>query len=177
MPIDFESFNVLSDKNSIKGYWDISDPKNIQHFEVEKSVDGLNFDLLLKTAAFQDKKHYQFEDKEIIAHQTYFYRIKEIMNNGSSNYTETKSALFSDAGNAILLYPNVISDNRLYIKGIDFSKAKHNLQIVSLAGKLIYQTQLQQNEIQLPHNLLPGSYIARILIDQKLMYAGFIFKR
>jgi hypothetical protein len=179
LPIEFESFKIVADKQSINVLWKMADQKNTDHFEIEKSTDGLNFNLLSQIATNKndDKSDYKFEDMAVMLHQTYFYRIKEVMTDGTSTYTQIQSATFADDKNRLQLYPNAFSGNQFYIKGIDFSGAINTLQIVSVSGKVLFQITINGSAVQLPAHITAGSYIARIIADNKLIYSGFIFKK
>lgn len=180
LPIEFNSFQVTTDRDMVKCFWRMSDQKGVHHFEIEKSTDGVNFGLLTsvdKKLSSANEVEYAFWDKEVVSGQNYFYRVKEEMLNGDAGYTQVKNIMLRDKNNPILLYPSVFSGNQIHIQGVDLSQKQYTIRIAAVDGKVLYQHPLSDNLINLPGNFSGGTYIASIVSNEGILYSGLIFKK
>jgi hypothetical protein len=70
--------------------WTTEDEDNVRHFEVERSSDNMNFEYLTTQTAVgntQGRTNYAIADNQVLPNQDYYYRIKTVNVDGSSEYT------------------------------------------------------------------------------------------
>jgi len=177
LPVTFRSFKVSVEGAAVKCAWTMADQRDVDHFEIERSTDGLQFDYWATVPKNKDDVPvYAYYDRRLAGSQVYYYRLKEVTNTGHVAYTQVESVSFKENASQVVLYPNVLTGNQFFVKGLDFSHKSYRLQLVSLEGRVVYEAGLQDQVVTLPA-LATGSYIARIADNHTQVYSGMVFKR
>ncbi|MBU3715235.1 MAG: T9SS type A sorting domain-containing protein [Ferruginibacter sp.] len=123
---------------------------NLSHYEVERSVDGVNFstrgEVKVKLAADQNVYDY-IDDISMVTSPEIYYRLKAIDRNGRfkfSNIVSVKPSVITD----IQCYPNpFVSEINININSKTNDRAK--LSLFTAEGKLVAQ---QQHKLSLGIN-------------------------
>ncbi|MDA3613351.1 T9SS type A sorting domain-containing protein [Polluticaenibacter yanchengensis] len=141
--------------------WGFIYDAQVKAFEVEKSIDGVNFVKLGTVVYNSTVSKYGFSDNNITPQN--YYRIKLVDVNGKGLFSNTVVKR-SVVKSAVQVYPNpVISE-----ANVEFSKAgKYNVSLIDLAGKT-----LQSNTQDITNggvvkinrrNFTSGTYIIRVI--------------
>ncbi len=101
LPVTFGNINVTNKNGSRIITWNVLVEINMDNYEVESSVDGINFKPITKIAATGSNTNYRFEDNTNLNNKTVYYRLKANNNNGLSNYSKIVTSTFLDSGNTI----------------------------------------------------------------------------
>ncbi|HZW40196.1 MAG TPA: T9SS type A sorting domain-containing protein [Ignavibacteriaceae bacterium] len=110
VPVELTSFTAIAKENSVQLNWSTATELNNFGFDVEKSLDNKNWNKISfvnGNGTSTTIKHYSVIDKDVKSNK-YYYRLKQIDNNGSFEYSKTievnlaKSLTFNLAQN----YPN-----------------------------------------------------------------------
>lgn len=107
LPIELVNFNVSELENSILVEWQTVSEQNNDYFEIQRSVDGLNFNAIgfVDGAGDSDRKiHYKLEDHQPILGDSY-YRLKQVDFDGKYTFSEIQQVNL-DRSN---IYPNPTS--------------------------------------------------------------------
>lgn len=93
VPVELASFSANFKNNGVELSWTTASETNIFGFDVERSSDQINFDRIgfvrgHQTAAIS--RQYSFIDNKITS-GNYYYRLKQIDNDGSFQYSEILS--------------------------------------------------------------------------------------
>ncbi len=113
LPIQLVSFDAKPVEEQVALNWITASEKNNDHFEVEKSRDGLNFEKVLSVKAghngnYTGQQSYDGIDPEPFYGLSY-YRLKQVDKSGAISYAPVVTVNFS--GNiAIQVYPNPVTD-------------------------------------------------------------------
>jgi hypothetical protein len=110
LPVELVSFEVK--KSGDKGllHWVTANEQDASHFEVEESLDGINFQYtgtVQATGNSTSLQNYFFTDY-VLNKGTNYYRIKAVDKNGSFDYTPVRSLEVGDVA-ASRIYPNPAS--------------------------------------------------------------------
>jgi hypothetical protein len=157
LPVRFISVNGLKLEKSILVSWEVGTEINVDHYELERSVDGITFKTLGNVAA-NNSATYQLEDKNP-AEGINYYRIKSVDNNGAtlnSNIIKISSSTKS----FIQIAPNPVVDF-VSISGLS---GKGTISIFTIEGKRVDNFIVKGNTIS--HNLQQlkaGMYIIQYL--------------
>ena len=137
VPLRLLSFDAFKNDNKVKLMWRTDNEINTSHFDVERSVNGIDFKKIGSVTALNRSgiNQYNFEDASPAAGVN-LYRLRQVDIDAKFEYTNIIKILFSTAVN-ITLYPNPASDKlKIQLNGI---ASKWSSSIYDAAGKLVYQ--------------------------------------
>ena len=90
LPLQLIGFTASPNKDIVYVRWTTSSEKNVNHFEAEKSFDGIHFVAISKQTALgvnAGREHYLAEDFKPGPAINY-YRLKVVSNNNSISYSK-----------------------------------------------------------------------------------------
>ena len=176
LPVKYFSFDAVAVDKIVTLKWITESEINNNHFETERSFDGINFTTIgLVLDGFENgsKKNYEFKDNSaaLQSKTIVYYRLKQIDNNGKITYSNTLVVkLQAKAGVAIETAPNPFTEN-LSVRFTTDETGNAVINIISNTGQKILSKQsvvskgyntLQLNGLS---KLAPGMYIAQIYIN------------
>lgn len=141
--------------------WLIGSEHNVSHYNLERSDDGVNFELISTLAAAGNSNtqlNYQYEDYAVNRNQLYYYRYRVFDLDGTSEYSPiVQGKLVSNSQNfsteSVYIYPNPSMDN-LNI-GIASSKDRElTIEVFNSIGQLVYN---ERSAIEKGNSVLPIS--------------------
>jgi Secretion system C-terminal sorting domain len=187
LPVKYASFDAVANDNKVTLKWITEDEVNNDHFEVERSFDGVNFTtigLVLDGFANGNRKTYMFKDNaaELQSKTVVYYRLKQVDNNGKAVYTNKLVVrLQAKSGVTMQVFPNpFVQDLNMQFTATANGTAQIN--IISITGQKMVTKQagvskgfntLQVNGLT---NLAPGMYTAQLIIDGAIISNQKIIK-
>jgi hypothetical protein len=168
LPLHWLSFTGESQPDQIKLKWEIDDPVNNDHFEIERSGDGMHFSGIASVAASSGISEgggrftYIYFDNDP-AEGIHFYRIKQIDKDGRFSYSNTIKINVHNTASGLHLKFNPVHDQLLII-----NSAQLNIQqliIMDISGKIIKQKKLNSAATAINYSVpeLPqGLYILQL---------------
>lgn len=145
LPVKLNSFDAAKDGNTIKVFWNASDEINLSNYTVERSVDGINFNILGKINA-ENLKNYSFTDAQPGSDHNY-YRLRIVDVNGSYRLSHIVSVK-SKAMLTLKLSPNPVRGT-LTVQHPKASAGTY-MQILSAEGRMVRQIQVPANAVITP---------------------------
>lgn len=94
LPVELTSFDGSCVDSRVELKWSTASETNNSHFEVEKSTDGVAWSMIgivNGSGNSQETVQYSFVDSDISS-TTAYYRLKQVDNDGASNFTNVVSA-------------------------------------------------------------------------------------
>jgi len=173
LPLKLLSFTATLNNNDVLTTWLTTDEINTRNFEIERSINGINFYKIGELPAYNNSGNhtYNYTDKNIInlSTSTLFYRLKQIDNDGKFTYSEIKNVKIVKE-NAVAIYPTPTINNIKIVtkRNIDF------IQLYDLQGKKIKEWSGTKTDLDV-HNILSGVYILNIyfksgeMVNQKIL--------
>jgi hypothetical protein len=142
IPLTLLDFNAEKAGEKAKLSWTTTDEINTDHFELQKSNDGTQFQKLATIPAMNTagNHHYQFTDPLPLPGRSY-YRLKMVDIDGQYTYSRIAPLDFGKTQTLIsAIYPNPVKD----IVNIAVSEEANNrfIQLISQDGKIILTKQL-----------------------------------
>lgn len=131
--------------NHIQVDWTAKTEKEMDRYELEKSVDGTAFTRLSTTAAVGNSTvpvNYSCLDANPQTGNN-FYRIKAIDKMGLVKYTSVVKVNFGKAIPAVTVYPNPVTGNSFSLQLTDVEKGSYRVTLVNNLGQTVYHTQVQ----------------------------------
>jgi len=183
MPVELTDFSAGTINNEVELTWQTQTETNNYGFEIERTSEGKN---ITKEGNWQRigfvkgngtsniKREYKFADNTITSSGKYYYRLKQIDNDGKYEYTNEVSVSINRAEKFELSqnYPNPFNPETKIKYSVP--KASHiNLSVYNMLGELVavledsfveegfYQTEFNAS------NLSSGIYIYRLVSDDR----------
>jgi uncharacterized repeat protein (TIGR01451 family) len=170
LPVTLVSFNAALSGSVVNVTWKTSVEDNVKHFEVLRSINGVDFTGIGTVQPGQT--NYMFADKDPFKGYNY-YRLKSVDRDGSASYSTIVLVNVKNGADIISsLYPNPATGHAtLKLQGTVDGNVL--VQVLDQQGRLITTKQFGvqlTGEFKTPldlGNLSKGSYVLRILINDK----------
>jgi len=164
LPIDFSIVCKAEKKdNNATINWDVDTDDNVSQYEIERAVNGGNFNSMASITPGGNKSSYKYNDKNLPG-GTSLYRIKVVMNDGRVRYSNTVAILFNTKSFLITaVAPNPMhGDTKITISSPVNTSVR--MMLYDAQGKMVKQWQqaLSDGTNVIPlqaGNLLPGIYL------------------
>jgi hypothetical protein len=183
LPVEWLYFNVENQGNANRLLWATASEENAQSFEVERSLDGVNFEKIGAKAAAGNStvtNYYDFMDNNPQNGLNY-YRIKLINTDGTEEFTEIK-VIENTFAVDFSVYPNPSSDI-IHFNSTTDKVEDIKVEILDILGRVvkteIHKSVIGKNNVPLRiAELQSGSYSLRatFLQSNKTNSAKFVKK-
>ena len=166
--VDFKG--TLNSTNQILLDWSTSSEQNTDYFIVERLNAQGQYVEIGRTSAKGSAAAYSLLDKTPLQGLNY-YRLKQVDKDGKAEYSKTIRVDFRNIYN-ITLSPNPTT-GVVYVKSTTGLDQKLQVQVIDIAGNMVYSKQHTGTSFSLDLSSLPvGSYVVRVGEDiQRLVIA------
>lgn len=177
LPVELLSFDARPvDNKAVIIEWTTVSERNLDKFIVERSVDGVNWEFVLQTAALGDNRslaEYQGVDVAPYTGQSY-YRLKQIDFDGTYSYSSIKSVHIDESAAIRLLtliYPNPAKS----VLNVQFSDelTPTSLVVYDVQGKIMMSKDIRSGNSDIVpldiSRLAQGSYLIQIFTEEQDM--------
>ncbi len=179
LPIKWLDFSVVRQSNNALLQWSVTNSGNISEFEIEKSVNGVDFTPVssIKNASALQTGSFKFSDVQLTNYNStiVFYRIKQKDINGQISYSDIRSLKLNLKG-GIVMYPNPATAGfYLQVPFINPGSKKVLLQLRNALNQVVEKRELTESQasnyyFDLKNNaILTGNYSLQIYSDGKLL--------
>lgn len=175
LPVTLTSFNARCLNNSTQLLWTTAQEINSSYFNIEKSIDGINYAAVGSVVAMGDKStatDYQFTVEEP---EGRYYRLKQVDRNGN--------VMYSGVVYANCVQENILVHNDEGILQIDISNLSNDkectVSVYKVNGVRVYEHnfELHQdlNTIRINEDFSSGMYLVRVQKVNKMVTEKIIF--
>ncbi|MGG9972079.1 hypothetical protein ACQ33O_09830 [Ferruginibacter sp. SUN002] len=166
LPVTFNWINAIKNNNTGIVTWKVENEINIDHYEIERSTDGLHFTKLSTTiSAGNLTGMYSWSDNTLSVGNN-FYRIVSVGKNGAIVYSKIVSIEYLLQSN-FTVYPNPPKDGRINLAISNAPKGNYTIQLTNEIGQLLHYKKLNftggTTVIALPRLISKGVYHVEIL--------------
>jgi hypothetical protein len=181
LPVTFLYTRANRVAEGAKLIWATGMELNASHFEVERSIDGKNWEKLSTLSASgnsNSKLTYEYLDITASSTQTAYYRLRQVDFDGKFMYSPTATLLASGSETALKVefYPNPAKDNLHIIA--DGIVGEATLQIVNTLGQVVLEESLNASGTLTQtldvSKLLKGTYMLKLQSDGSQTIKRFI---
>jgi zinc-dependent metalloproteinase lipoprotein len=153
LPLSFINISGYINNNIATIKFTTTNEINCKSFDIEKSIDGVNFAAIANVAAKNAKENsYTNNDVDIAKGVKYYYRIKQIDNNGKFSYSSTISLIAFTANKFVNVYPNPVK-SVLFIELNNAQNVKTEIVVTDVIGQKIYASFQTANKVEINTNL------------------------
>jgi len=160
IPVTYGNFDAVKKGSTSLLTWSTETEVNNERFDVLRSVDGQNFEVIGNVAGNGNtvqRKDYQFVDETPFAGKNY-YRLSQVDFDNSKHLSEIKTVEF-DRIRAIKMYPNPASN----LLQLELTEDVSSVDIIDLAGKKIKSIDVFETASIDVKNLINGIYLVKFL--------------
>jgi hypothetical protein len=169
LPVTIVNLKAYKHDRIIQIEWSALNEINMYHYEVERSIDGVNFSSIGKVEAINkgNRSTYRKTDASP-ANGNNFYRIKSIDKNGTISYTAIVAVNIEKDAPSINIQPNPVQNRIINIMCNNMRKGKYQFMFYNSAGQCVFRSSIEHpggstvQKIILPINTNAGVYIAKI---------------
>lgn len=163
LPVTLVNFTAVKSEKAALLSWSTTAEVNSNRFEIEHSTDAKNWEMLGNVQSNGETSNtlskYSFTDIQP-ANGENLYRLKMIDNDDTYAYSRIVSVIF-ESETLAMAYPNPAID-KLTITTGDWNKVD-KVQILNLSGSVIYESGNKAGPEINVSDLIPGSYILRVV--------------
>ena len=168
LPVEMSELSGFLDNNKANLYWETYKEVDNQGFELQKSIDGKNFETIgfVKSQAVDGNSasilKYEFVDQKVINKETY-YRLKQVDIDKSFNYSNVISLKPRNIKDdlKLLAYPNPFKNTLILTRQngkVDIAK----ISIIDISGKIVLEKNMDTDKINIETQNLPnGTYFIK----------------
>lgn len=182
LPVSFGDIRGTIKGNTVKVDWTVLTEVNVKHYEVERSVNGVDF-YSVGTVAARNKTTYTLTDASPVQGANY-YRIRNLDIDGTSSYSNVVKVMFGKSVSALTIFPNPVTGDRISILTPDLAKGSYSLRILDQQGAQLSRSILNHDggslsqSFQLPAGMKSGVYLLEITDGGKTRLLNqFVFGR
>ncbi len=165
LPVNIISFNAYQSGNKVLLKWTSLNEVDVDHYEVERSHNGSQFNTIGKVTARNSgtSAEYDFVDGQPFNSDN-FYRIKAVDKNGSVSFTRIIRITLSGIVPSITVYPNPVTDKRFTVQMNNVDAGIYHIVLFNVLGKKLMEQKTEHPggsaslQITLPSGILPGTY-------------------
>ena len=174
LPVRFESFTADRQGNNAVLNWVTATETDADHYEIERSLDGVNFNsagTVRAAGTTNSNRNYQYTDPITTTARIIYYRLGIVDANGKTSYSKIVALRLNGmAVKNFTVYPNPFtSDLKLDINTV--SETNITIRINNAAGQLAFERKvtLQPGENVVVLNnleaLKPGMHLMEIITE------------
>jgi len=179
VPVKLESFSAALLNSEVKISWLTATELNTNYFEVERSIDGQNFEHASTVSAAGNStttKSYAYIDDASNLSGTVYYRLKTVDKDGSSTYSNVIFVTIrSSQLTTLSVYPNPLRAGQdVKLTYLSEKSQIVNFQVINIIGRKVSATNVSVNEgrnaISLPTgHLATGVYYITISVNNRFV--------
>jgi len=163
LPINFAKIKAYHKNTGVEVDWTTENEMNITMFEIEKSINGVQFSSAGRIKSNGTPATYRWFDANPSKGNNY-YRIKAISGDGTVTYSMVQFIRFEN-DRAIILFPNPIKRGGVLHLNLQ-NMAPGTIEIINTAGQLVYSNSSKQTgivSIPISSSLPAGEYVIRLI--------------
>jgi hypothetical protein len=170
LPVSLTDWKANVVKNNVQLSWTSFHEKDIDHYTIERSHDGVNFHQVGSLIAEGDndnKKNYTYTDKISPDPGTIYYRLKTIDLTGKNHYSEVRVVRIASASHSVsvVAYPNPVVDELKITVPAKWQGKAISFEIYNINGLAVKRISNNASGITQSvnvHDLSPGLYIVKV---------------
>jgi len=170
LPVELINFSATYDTKVVTLSWVTASEINNDKFEIEKSKDGIEYEVvgtILGNGNSNTIQEYSFEDNNTESGITY-YRLAQIDFDGSISYSEIITISIQEKLE-VKLYPNPVKTGEQLNLTLNRDGEK-TIEVYDISGKLLRRLKTFDNYYLLnTNNLRRGMYLIRIISEKDLI--------
>jgi hypothetical protein len=178
LPIQFLLFAGVLQSNHVLLNWSIITPKDIDHFEIQRSLDNLTYSLagsVSQTVKLNEQQDFSFTDDIAgISNEIIYYRLKVFSKTGDMRYSNVLVIRRTQSHTPVSLMPNPAKD-QVGIRFFALRESEATIRLLDQQGKVLLTEKhpvLKGNNILQLNSLYRfsnGIYSVQLMVNDELV--------
>lgn len=160
--VKFSSIQAQLQKEDVLVNWTIAQETTIDHYEIERSLDGQSF-ATVGTVVSQGESDvpvaYQFLDLKP-APGVWHYRVKGINADGIVHTSEAVKVKIMNRGNGMYVFPNPVKQNKIGLQFNAIPLGIYSVQLTNASGQIVYTSRINHNGSNTSYSLQPAGKLS-----------------
>jgi hypothetical protein len=180
LPVEWLSFSATSSEEGCLLEWATASETNVERFDVERSMDGINFESIGRTSAkgtTSELQRYSFMDRQVPSGLAY-YRIRETDFDGKSSFSVSAAVRTSRRG-GLSVYPNPVRGRRVHLR-LDQETGPIRVELFDALGRCIFSSvttaEPSGSDVEFPDHIGPGSYLLSVCINERVTFEHLLLE-
>jgi hypothetical protein len=164
LPVDVLTIQAAQKNAGVKVDWTAKTESGMDHYEIERSSDGVTFDNIGVVAAVGNSNSpvsYSFFDPAP-NYGNNFYRVRAIDNRRATKYTSVVKVTIAKGTPMITVYPNPVIGTDISLKLENLNKGTYTVNLFNTIGQKVYESKFQHT----------GTYAVKIISLGKAIAHG-----
>ena len=173
LPLTLLTFKASQGEDNVKVSWTTSGEINVSKYEVERSINGLEFLKVGTVAAKNGQQDLEYAWTDAQPKEGYnFYRLKMIDKNGDFKYSEIVKVTINNKIAGIKVVPNPVTNHELGLQLQNLATGTFEIRLIDAGGQKVFSALLENSgntvikKIQLPNWITGGIY--RVQVTDKM---------
>jgi hypothetical protein len=176
LPVSSLTIHAYQQDKDIAVQWKVVGELDVNHYEVERSGDGIHFSqagLQTATGNTNSTVFYQWTDMNPVSGNAQhpadnFYRIRSVSNSGEIKYSDIVKVTIADGTSSITIYPNPVTAKVVNVVFKNMDKGLYRLQLINNLGQVVLVQQVNHtgSNTILPvklNGVAAGTYLLEII--------------
>ena len=185
LPLNLVDFNATLNKSKVDLTWTTSGEKNVSHFELERSTDGVNYGMKALVFAYgntSENKTYSFSDNiNIVQNGMLYYRLRSVDADGKTQLSQVRIIRIGKQTGILnlIIYPNPASDELRISVPAAWQNKEVVLEVFNQNGqklKAFRNGNASQTEVMTINDISKGLYFLRASCGTETAEQKFIKK-
>ncbi len=176
LPVEWLDFKATKVNDEALLSWSTATETNNSHFEIEHSLNGVDFEPIGKVKGNNNSnkiQHYTFTHTHLSAGYTHYYRIKQVDFNGEFSYSSVQF-IQSEKMGSFTVFPNPFTDELVITNNAQLT-GNALITLTDLNGKVVYSREVnftnnESIQIQKTNEMRKGIYFLSILNNGELLH-------
>lgn len=163
LPVTVTNVRGYQKDRGIQVDWTAQQEINIEHYEVEKSTNGVEFATAANVRATGNSginQSYGWFDANPVQGNNY-YRIKIVERTGAVKYTQIVKVTIGSGASSVSIYPNPVKGTTMNVYFTNMSKGKYAVVLYDNAGRQVYKSSVEHTGGSATYNLSLGKAISK----------------
>ena len=177
LPATITNLKAYQKNTGIQVEWDVLNELNLNSYEIEKSINGIQFTKAGTVQATSNVAYHWFDVNALQGNN--YYRIKAIGKNGEAQYTQIVNVKIGGAKNNITVVGNPAKNKTILLQLENVDKGKFSIKIFNSIGQQVANKNLLHNggsateAIQL-NTIAAGTYYLSVIGDNHVFVSHTI---
>ncbi|MDD5570688.1 MAG: T9SS type A sorting domain-containing protein [Bacteroidales bacterium] len=178
------SFEAVYEESKISVYWSAPSEQNIDHYILERSDNGQNFEILttVKSAGNSSKStKYSVVDNNPPAKVLIYYRLMQTSIDGSGKYSEIYTARSNNYYSQLMITPPAFNGRNIETKVKNLKGSTVLVEVSNILGATYYSQAFETTpnftklDIEVPYLKKGDIYFLKISNGQEIITKKFTF--
>jgi hypothetical protein len=169
LPVRKGSLTAVKEGNAVKVSWKAYNQVSTARFEIERASDGVVFGKVFTVApTAAGESAYEWKDRTPLSGYNY-YRVKEVLEDGTSSYTNIIKVKIEEGKSSLIIYPNPVADRIINVELKNQQVGPYRIRVVNGAGQTVLEEKGMSNStnsirtLRLPQSASAGIY--RLVVE------------